>query len=92
MSGITGLRRCSTSLREPLEDPDVEEAELDTDEEEPAGVRVARDALPAGAFDRWARSEGLGAQTSFCLFNWAALCPGRKGEKNKKLSKWKTIV
>lgn len=67
MFGITGLRRCSGCL---VEDSEVEEAQLNTEEVELAEVRFGRETRPGGALGRWARFDGLGAQTGLYLFSW----------------------
>ena len=83
MSGMTGLRRCRRCLREALEDSEAEEAQLDREEVELAGVRFDRDVRPPGTLGRWARSDGLGGQTGLCLLRWWEPRPGRKGEKTR---------
>lgn len=96
MSGMMGLRRCSGCLKEALEDPEVEEAQLIPDEVEPERVGFGRETRPPGTLGRWAKSVGLGGQTGRCLFSWAPPRPGRergreKGKK-KKLRNRKTQV
>lgn len=71
VSGMMGLRRCSRCLKEALEHSEVEEAQLNTEEVELAGVRFGAETRPVKAFGRWARSDGLGGQTGLYLFSWA---------------------
>lgn len=56
---------------EALEDSEVEEAQLNTEEVELAGVRFGREIRPPGTLGRWARFGGLGGQTGLYLFSWA---------------------
>lgn len=49
MPGMTGLRRCSGCRKE---DSEVEEAQLDREEVELAGVRFAREMRPLGILGR----------------------------------------
>lgn len=77
MSGMTARRRCSGRLEQVLEDPEVEEAELDKEEAELAGVRLGRDTRPPGTSVRWARFAGFGRQTGLYLFSWAPPRPER---------------
>lgn len=84
MSGMMGLRRCSGCLKEVLEDPEVEEAQLITEEVELAGVRFDREMRPPGTLGRWARSVGLGGQTGLYLLSWATPRPGRERERKKE--------
>lgn len=83
MSGMMGLRRCSGCLKEMLEDPEVEEVQLITEEVELAGVRFERETRPPGTLGRWARSVGLGGQTGLYLLSWAPPRPGRERGKKK---------
>lgn len=83
MSGMTGLRRWSGCLKEALEDSEVEEAQLNTEEVELAGVRFGRKTRPPGTLGRWARSDGLGGQTGLYLLSWEPPRPGREGGKRK---------
>lgn len=78
MSGMMGLRRCSGCLKEVLEDPEIEEAQLITEEVELAGVRFDRETRPPGTLGCWARSVGLGGQTGLYLLSWAPPRPGRE--------------
>lgn len=64
VSGMTGFRRCSGFLEE---DSDVEEAQLDREVVEPAGVRFGKEVRPPGTLGRWARSDGLGGQLGLGL-------------------------
>lgn len=84
MSGMTGLRRCSRCRKEALEDSEVEEAQLDTEEVELAGVRFDRETRPMRILGRWARSGGLGGQTGLNLFSWKPPRPGGEGGKSGK--------
>lgn len=77
MSGMMGWRRCSERLEWVLEDPEVEEAELDKEEAELAGVRFGRDTRPPWTLVRWDRSAGFGGQTGLYLFSSAPPLPGR---------------
>lgn len=70
MLGMMGLRRCSGCLGEAVEDSEVEETQLDTEEMELAGVRLSRETRPPGTLGRWARSDGLGGQTGLYLLSW----------------------
>lgn len=81
VSGMTGLRRCSGCLK----DPEVEEALLNTEEVELAGVRLAREKRPPGSLGCWARSVGLGGQTGLYLLSWVPPHPGRKREGKAEL-------
>lgn len=83
VSGMTGLRRCSTCLKEALEDSEVEEAQLNREEVELARVRFDRETRPPETFGRCARSDGLGGQTGLYLLSWAPLCPGKEERKGK---------
>lgn len=67
MSGMTGLRRRSICLNEASESSEVGEAQLNTEEEELAGVMFGRETRPPGTLGRWARSDGLGGQTGLYL-------------------------
>lgn len=67
VSGMTGLRRCSGCRAEALEQSEVKEAQLDREEQEPAGVRLGRDARPPGTLGRWTSSGGFGGQTGLHL-------------------------
>lgn len=49
MPGMTGLRRCSGCRKENSE---VEEAQLDTEEEELAWVRFGKEIRPTGTLGR----------------------------------------
>lgn len=81
VSGMIGLRRCSGCLK----DPEVEEALLNTEEVELAGVRFARETRPPETLGCWARSVGLGGQTGLYLLSWVPLRPERKREGNSKI-------
>lgn len=83
MSGMMGLRRCSRCLTEELGDSEVEEAQLNREELELAGVRFDIETRPPGALGRWARSVGLGGHVGLTLLSWDPPCPGRKGRKRK---------
>lgn len=74
---MMGRRRCSERLEQVLEDPEVEEAELDREEAELAGVRLGRDTRPPWTLVRWDRSAGFGGQTGLYLFSSAPPLPGR---------------
>ena len=52
-----------------LEDPEVEEAELDKEEAELAGVRFSKDIRLPGTLVRWVRFAGFGKQTGLYLFS-----------------------
>lgn len=77
VSGMTGRWRCSGRLEQVLEDLEVEEAQLDKEEAELAGVRFRRDTRPPGTLVCWDRFAGFGGQTGLYLFSWAPLCPER---------------
>lgn len=81
VSGMTGQRRCRRCLREALEDSEAEEAQLDREEVELAGVRFDRDVRPPGTLSRWAISDGLGGQTGLCLLSWWEPRPEREEGK-----------
>ena len=85
VAGMTGLRRCSGCL---WEESEVEEAQLDREEVELAGVRFGREWRPPRTLGRWARS-GLGGQVGLCLLSWRPPRPGgegrRRGEEEKCL-------
>lgn len=69
MSGMMGLRRCSRCLKEGLDDSEVEEAQLNTEEVELAGVRFGIETRPPGTLGRWARSGGLGGHAGLNLLS-----------------------
>lgn len=83
MSGMMGLRRCSGCLKEALEDPEVEEAQLIPDEVELERVGFGRETRPPGTLGRWAKSVGLGGQTGRYLFSWAPPRPGIERERER---------
>lgn len=84
VSGMTARRRCSGRLEQVLEEPEVDEAQLDREEAEPAGVRLGRDASPPGACGRWVRVAGFGGQTGLYLFSWAPSRPERERQDIKR--------
>lgn len=77
MSGMMARRRCTERLEWVLADAEVEEAELDEEEAELAGVRVGVDTRPPWTLARWDRSAGFGGQTGLYLFSWVPPRPGR---------------
>lgn len=58
------------------------EAQLDREELELAGVRLARGGRPLAILGRWARSEGLAGKTGLCLLSWTPHCPGIERMRN----------